>query len=252
LVFEDVPAEKFAEVKAYFLSLAERVQETFEKMGYEKSAQGLNANNELWCKSLTDWIKQYNTWINTPGEKGVRASSIFFDYDFIYGDPLLEKTLTEEIYAKTANNQLFYAFLGTDAIKKPAPLGFFRQFLVEQDEEHKDTFDIKNRAIAPLVDAARVFAISKGIKNITNTYQRFKKLADLEPQNADLYLECAEAFHTLLWFRTEEGLKTDSNGSYLNIEELTKVDKVKLKNCFQPINEIQDLIKNRFQLTYFT
>ncbi|ESU18805.1 putative signal-transduction protein [Flavobacterium cauense R2A-7] len=252
LVFEDVPAEQYDEVKSYFLRLAERVLETFEKIGYEKSAQGLNANNELWCKSLTDWIKQYNTWINTPGEKGVQTSSIFFDYDFIYGDSSIEKTLTEEIFTKTNNNQLFYAFLGTDAIKKPAPLGFFRQFLVEQDEEHKDTFDIKNRAITPLVDAARVFAISKGIKNITNTYQRYKKLADLEPQNADLYLECAEAFHTLHWFRTEDGLKTDSNGSYLNIEELTKVDKVKLKNCFQPINEIQDLIKNRFQLTYFT
>ncbi|ESU27224.1 putative signal-transduction protein [Flavobacterium limnosediminis JC2902] len=252
LVFEDVPAEQYDEVKKYFLRMSERVLETFEKIGYEKSEQGLNANNELWCKSLTDWIKQYNTWINTPGEKGIHTSSIFFDYDFIYGDPFLEKTLTEEIFSKTANNQLFYAFLGTDAIKKPAPLGFFRQFLVEQDEEHKDTFDIKNRAITPLVDAARVFAISKGIKGITNTYQRFKKLADLEPQNADLYLECAEAFHTLHWFRTEDGLKTDSNGSYLNIEELTKVDKVKLKNCFQPINDIQDLIKNRFQLTYFT
>ena len=98
----------------------------------------------------------------------------------------------------------------------------------------------------------RVFAISKDIRGITNTYQRYKKLADLEPQNADLYLECAEAFHTLHWFRTEEGLKTDSGGQYINLEELTKVDKVKLKNCFQPINDIQDLIKNRFQLTYFT
>lgn len=252
LIFEDVPAEKYDEVKKYFLSLSERVLETFEKIGFEKSPQGSNSNNELWCKSLTDWIKQYNTWINTPGEKGIHLSTIFFDYDFVYGDPFIEKALTDDIYAKANNNQLFYAFLGTDAIKKPAPLGFFRQFLLEQDEEHKDTFDIKSRAITPLVDAARVFAISKNIKGITNTYQRYKKLADLEPQNADLYLECAEAFHTLHWFRTEEGLKTDSGGQYINLEELTKVDKVKLKNCFQPINDIQDLIKNRFQLTYFT
>lgn len=252
LVFEDVPAEQYDEVKNYFLKLSERVLETFEKIGFERSPQESNSNNELWCKSLTDWTKQYNTWINNPGEKGIHLSTIFFDYDFVYGDPFIEKALTDEIYHKAENNQLFYAFLGTDAIKKPAPLGFFRQFLLEHDEEHKDTFDIKTRAITPLVDAARVFAISKGVKGITNTYQRYKKLADLEPHNADLYLECAEAFHTLHWFRTEEGLKTDSGGNYINIEELSKVDKVKLKNCFQPINEIQDLIKNRFQLTYFT
>jgi CBS domain-containing protein len=26
------------------------------------------ASNMLWCKSLTDWIKQYDSWMNTPGE----------------------------------------------------------------------------------------------------------------------------------------------------------------------------------------
>ncbi|MBN9284481.1 MULTISPECIES: DUF294 nucleotidyltransferase-like domain-containing protein [unclassified Flavobacterium] len=252
LVFEDVEAERYDDVKQYFMQLADKVIETLEKVGYTPCPQELMANNELWCKSLTDWIKQYNTWINTPGEKGINLSTIFFDYDLIYGDVSFENSLTESIFNSTDNNQLFYAFLGTNAIKKPAPLGFFRQFLLEQDEEHKDAFDIKNRAIMPLVDAARVLCISRNIKGITNTYQRFKKLADLEPQNADLYLECAEAFNTLIWFRTEEGLQNSSNGSYINLQELSKVDKVKLKNCFQPINDIQDLIKNRFQLTYFT
>jgi CBS domain-containing protein len=51
-------------------------------------------------------------------------------------------------------------------------------------------------------------------------------------------------------FRTEEGLTNDSDGRYLNLNELSKTDKVKLKNCFEPINEIQDIIKNRFPITY--
>jgi len=36
------------------------------------------------------------------------------------------------------------------------------------------------------------------------------------------------------------------------LNELSKNDKVKLKNCFQPISDIQDLIKNRFSLTYIS
>ena len=56
----------------------------------------------------------------------------------------------------------------------------------------------------------------------------------------------------LLKFRTEEGLEHNSDGRYLNLNELTKLDKVKLKNDFQPINDIQEIIKNRFKLTYFT
>jgi CBS domain-containing protein len=75
-------------------------------------------------------------------------------------------------------------------------------------------------------------------------------LAELEPKNAELYEECAEAFNTLMRFRTEEGLTNESDGRYLNLDELSKTDKVKLKNCFDPINEIQDIIKNRFPITY--
>jgi len=104
----------------------------------------------------------------------------------------------------------------------------------------------------PLVDAARLLTLSLNVKGINNTYHRFKKLAELEPQNAELFENCADAFSLLSKFRAEEGLLNNSNGRYLNLNELSKSDKVKLKNAFQPIHDIQDAIKNRFQLTYFT
>ena len=104
----------------------------------------------------------------------------------------------------------------------------------------------------PLIDSARILALSKGIKNVSNTLSRYAKLAELEPQNAPIYEACADAFAELLKFRTEEGFQNDSDGRYLNLNELSKLDKLKLKNDFQPINDIQEVIKNRFQLTYFT
>jgi CBS domain-containing protein len=92
--------------------------------------------------------------------------------------------------------------------------------------------------------------LSHGLIEITNTYHRFKKLAELEPQYAELYEDCAEAFNTLMRFRTEEGLTNNSNGKYLDLNLLSKSDKLKLKNCFQPISDVQDIIKNRFPITY--
>lgn len=252
LIFEDVPADEYDTVKNYFLDLAEKVTYALSKVGYEYCPHGLMASNQLWCKSISGWLKQYDTWINTPAEKSVELSTVFFDYDFVYGVPAIEDILTEHIEKNINRNKKFFAYLASDTLKNPAPLGFFRQFLVENDGEHKDTFNIKNRALEPLVDAARVLALSQNIKEITNTYHRFKKLADLEPQNAELYDECAEAFNTLMRFRTEEGLTNGSNGKYLNLNELSKSDKLKLKNCFQPINDIQDLIKNRFSITYIS
>jgi CBS domain-containing protein len=250
LVFEDVEAEHYDAVKTYFMELAERVTYTLNKMGYEYSRDGLVASNEHWCKSVSDWIKQYNTWINTPEEKSVGISTAFFDFDFIYGVPAIEDVLTESIARSSNRNKKFFAYLAADTLKNPPPLGFFRQFLVENDGEHKDSFDIKSRALEPLIDGARLLALSQNLLEVTNTYQRFKRLAELEPQNTELYDECAEAFNTLMRFRTEVGLVNNSNGRYLNLNELSKSDKLKLKNCFQPINDLQDLIKNRFSLTY--
>ena len=42
---------------------------------------------------------------------------------------------------------------------------------------------------------------------------------------------------------------------YANIDAqqgISPQNKVKLKNAFQPITDVQEVIKNRFQLTYFT
>ena len=250
LIFEDVEPEHYDSVKNYFLDLAEKVTFMLNKVGYDYCPHGLMASNPLWCKSISGWIKQYDTWINSPAEKSVELSTVFFDYDFVYGVPAIEDVITAHIEKNVSRNKKFFAYLASDTLKNPPPLGFFRQFLVENDGEHKDSFNIKNRAIEPLVDAARLLSLNQNIREITNTYHRFKKLADLEPQNAELYDDCADAFNTLMRFRTEEGLLNSSNGKYLNLNELSKSDKVKLKNCFQPINDVHDLIKNRFSLTY--
>jgi CBS domain-containing protein len=53
-------------------------------------------------------------------------------------------------------------------------------------------------------------------------------------------------------FRAQEGLKNDNSGQYLNLEELNKVDKEKLKNALNPMRDLEELIKDRFQLTQFS
>jgi CBS domain-containing protein len=61
--FEDVATDKYR-VKDYFLSLGKDLVNA-SKIGYELCPNGHMASNMLWCKSLTDWIKQYDSWMNT-------------------------------------------------------------------------------------------------------------------------------------------------------------------------------------------
>ena len=252
LVFEDVAAENYRDVKDYFLKLAKRATAILEKVGYEFCPNGHMASNMLWCKSMSDWIKQFNNWMKTPGDKSNDISAIFFDYEFVIGEGKIEDALNDLVTSNSKNNNLFFDYLGNDALRKNPPLNFFKKFNLEEEGENKGKFDIKSRAIMPLVDGARLFAISLNLRGITNTYLRFKQLAIADPKYAEIYLNCADAFLILSKFRTLEGLKNDGNGNYINIEELSKVDKERLRHALGPMRELEELIKDKFQLTQFS
>ena len=252
LIFEDVSAEKYRDVKDYFLKLAKKTTATLEKVGFLTCPHGHMASNMLWCKSLTDWTKQYNNWMNTPGENSNEISSAFFDYELAFGEQKIEDAITDVIFKDAKNKVLFYDYLGNDALKKPAPLNFFKKFNLEEEGEHKGKFDIKTKALMPLIDGARLLVISNNIRGINSTYLRYKQLAMIDPKFSEIYLNCAEAFLVLSKFRALEGLKNDSSGQYINMEELSKVDKDKLKNALAPMKELEELIKDKFKLTQFS
>ncbi len=252
LIFEDVTADKYRDVKDYFLKLGKRTTAILEKVGYEFCQNGHMGSNMIWCKSLTDWTKQYNNWMNTPGENSNEISSIFFDFELAFGEQKIEESIENVIFNNVKNNTLFFDFLGNDALRKNAPLSFFKKFIVEEEGPNKDKFDIKTRALMPLIDGARLFSLSYNLKGVNNTFMRFKQLAIVDPRNAEIYLNCSEAFLTLSKIRTLEGLKNDNSGQFINLQELSKVDKENLKNALAPMRELEELIKNKFQLTQFS
>ncbi|MDX1829796.1 MAG: DUF294 nucleotidyltransferase-like domain-containing protein [Lutibacter sp.] len=248
LVFEDVSKADYLKTKNYFLKLSKKVTEKLNMVGFEFCPAEMMASNPKWCLSLTEWKKQFNTWITKPTDDAVMMCTIFFDYNLVYGDKELVTKMSKSIFNSINSYEIFLNFLGRNALRNPTPLGFFRQFLVEHDGKHKDQFDLKSRALMPLIDAARLIILSHNIKDKNNTISRFKKLAKVEPQNKNLYLSCADAFKILLHYRTEQGLKNNNSGRYIELNTLTKSEKLKLKGCFKPIKDIQELLNIRYNL----
>ncbi len=248
LVYADVALEDEAKTKAYFLKLAQMVTIKLNIVGFEFCPAQMMASNPKWCLSLSEWKTQFNDWVTKPDEDKIMLCTIFFDYEKAYGDSALVEQMSESIFNSIDRYTIFLNFLALNAIKNPPPLSFFRQFLVESSGEHKDLFDIKARAMMPLVDSARLLVLSKNIKDHNNTIERFKKLAELEPQNGDVYNACIDAFKILLRFRTVEGLKQGDSGRFIDLKSLSKANRLKLKGCFGSIKDIQELIKVRFNL----
>ena len=248
LVFADVAAGDYEETKAYFLELARLVTEKLNVVGFEFCPAQMMARNPKWCLSITEWKNQFADWITNPDEDKIMLSTIFFDYERVYGDENLIDQMSEGIFHAIDRYSIFLNFLALNAIKNPPPLSFFRQFLVEHSGEHKDLFDIKARAMMPLVDAARVLVLSQNIKDHNNTIKRFERLSEIEPQNKALYSACIDAFKILLRFRTVEGLSENGSGRFIDLKSLSKSNRLKLKGCFGSIKDVQELIRVRFNL----
>ena len=248
IIYANTSSEENAQHKIYFLSLANKINVGLHEIGFDYCPAEMMANNPRWCLSLEEWKNQFHDWITIPNQEKMMLCTIFFDFQDIYGDKSLISALTESIFRSIDEYPIFLNHFALNTIKTPPPLSFFRQFLVEHSGEHKDQFDIKLKAIMPLVDAARVLIFSNKISGINNTLKRFERLMELEPQNADIYSQCMEAYKTLLSFRASYGLLDKNTGRYIDIKPLNKADRLKLKNCFKPIQEVQKLIQTRFQL----
>ena len=248
LVFENVSKEDYPETKEYFLNLSRKITKCLHNIGFEYCPADMMASNPKWCLSVKEWKNQFDNWITNPNEKKIMLCTIFFDFEKIYGSEQLVNDMTSSIFHSIHKYEVFLNYLGLNALKNPPPLSFFRNFVVESSGEHKDQFDIKAKAIMPLVDAARLLTLAKGIKKMNNTVLRFEKLAELEPQNKDLYESCIDSFKILLRFRTSQGLIHGDSGRFIDSKSLNKVDRLKLKGCFKPIKDIQELIRVRFNL----
>lgn len=247
LVYHDVDIQKNRIVKDYFSQLTKRINEILEKIGYKHCEYNHNAHNLQWCKSLSEWIKQYENWINTPGEYTNEHCSIFFDFEFVYGDQNIESEITEAIFS-IKNKTLFFDYLGNDALRKPAPLNFFKKF----NEEDNGTFNIKAKAIDQLVDIGRLLAFHHGLKGVNNSFYRYKELAIKDADNAEIYLNAADVFLQVSRLRTLEGLKNDNVGIFIDIENLSKSDKEKLKESLHVLKDLEEIVKDIFQLTQFS
>nr|WP_299343049.1 DUF294 nucleotidyltransferase-like domain-containing protein [Allomuricauda sp.] len=249
LLFEDVPQSKFDKTRDYFLELARIITAGLNHIGYEYCPADMMGSNPKWCNSLFGFKKMTSKWIVNPGPDEVLLSSIFFDYNRAYGDKELVSKLSYHIFNTVKEYPIFLSHLAAGALMNPSPSGFFREFLVEQDGVHKDFFDLKKRALMPMVDAARVLMLSHNVPDISNTWERYEKMAELEPSNKELFLACSYATKALLRFRTKQGLLHNDSGRYINLEQLNKEEKMKLKRTFKTIKQIQEVLNVRFMVS---
>ena len=228
---------------AWFENLAHFVCDGLASCGFIYCPGDIMATNPKWRQPVKVWQKYFDGWVDTPTPQALLNSSVFFDLETICGDTNLLDTVRKNLLKKTTKSSLFIAHLSKNALGLRPPLGFFRDFVLKQNGKHKDTLDIKHNGIAPIVDLARIYALSQGVSAV-NTIERIKQAAGSPAISKSSAENLIDAYEFLGFLRVNhqanrlaKGLEPDN---YLSPKELSKLEREHLKDAFKVIKTLQD------------
>jgi CBS domain-containing protein len=246
IIYADPATEAEAEAaKRYFAAFAEFVRDSLLQCGFPSCPANYMASNPLWCQPLKTWKKYFSTWISTPTAEAVINSVAFFDFRPLYGELALAEALRDHLNALLKDQKVFLGYLANLAIKNQPPIGFFKSFVVDKDGEHKDELNLKIKGLAPLVDILRLFALEKGIRE-TSTLERIETLRGMHTIVEEYADDLEQAFEFITLLRIHHQYAQISSGvapdNFINPNRLSNLEKRSIKEAFQLVAKIQDLI----------
>jgi len=245
LILSDEYKDKHAD---YFKALANFVCDGLNDCGYVYCPGNAMASNNEWRQPVKVWHGYFSNWISEPEPKSLMLSSIFFDLRPVYGDTSLFDELQSKMLSKTKKNQLFISHMIANALTHKPPLGFFRNFLMVQDDSHKKALNIKHRGIVPIVDIARVVALKHGLKE-TNTVERLDAALECKGLSREMHGNLIDALEFISSLRirhqAEQIRKGTAADNFLPIEELSGLEKSHLKDSFEIIKTMQHFFESR-------
>ena len=236
----------------WFKALATFVSDGLADCGYVYCPGEVMATNPKWRQTQSVWTSYYSTWIETPEPMALMYSSIFFDLFTIHGETSFLKDIRHAMLKKTQKNRLFLAHLTNNALKLRPPLGFFRDFVLVHDGEHNDTLDLKHNGIAPIVDLARIYALSEGITAV-NTIERLKRVAGTPSLSKSGAADLIDAYEFLGTLRIKHQARQIKNNepadNFLSPKDISKLEREHLKDAFKVIQAMQNNLQSNNRIS---
>jgi len=128
-------------------------------------------------------------------------------------------------------------------------MSFFKNFIVEKDGEHRNTFDLKTKGLVFFVDFARLMALKYSVTE-TNTLNRLRTLHEEQYIPLDLCSEVIEAYEFLMHVRLVHQLRMievdKEPDNYINPSDFSDLERQTLKEAFAVIRRMQDFLRLEF------
>lgn len=236
----------------YFKNFSESAIEHLVLCGYPLCPGDIMASNPKWRQPLRVWKEYFRKWCVSPVPENVLHSTIFFDFKCGFGDQSLSDSLRHEVTGFAKKEGIFQLYLAKSCLASRPPLSFFKNFIVEKDGEHKNTFDLKTKGMVFFVDFARLMSLKCGIAE-TNTLARLRLLQEDKHVPHSLCTEIEEAYQFLMHLRLVHQLHMMEDDkepdNYINPKDLSDLEKQTLKEAFSVISRMQEFVRQEFHLS---
>lgn len=231
-----------------FLQLTAGVVEKLVACGFARCQGGVMASNPRWCRSLPEWRDELTGFAASDTEDKLLRAVVLYDLRFVAGDKAICAELREIALESVGRNDLLQARLAEQVVDTPPPLNFWGRFVVETKGGREGEFDLKQRAMAPLRDAARVIAMRHKLTQRYSTGGRWDEIRRALPRMAETAALARDGYDFLLRLRSLNGLRRHDSGRYIDPAALTKLERAQLANVFDVVRMVQDSVRFQFEL----
>ena len=163
-----------------------------------------------------------------------------FDLRPLSGDTTLFDAVRHEASMHLAEQRIAIALLANDTLANLPPLTFFQGLVIDFDGEQRSSVDLTKTAIAPIVDAARVFSLAQGRTSPCGTLERLRAAMQDFPSAAPIFADAAAALAIAQYYR-ELGGSADITPS-----QFGKYDQRLLKTAFSSIHRLLEFTTRTF------
>jgi len=251
IIFVEPPGCAVEEARARLLPHAQRVNQVLDAAGFATCKGNVMAGNPAWCLSLAEWEHRFGAWIDSGTPEALLDAAIFFDFRHLHGDDVLARELREWLHRHVSARPRFLHQMAGNAMRTRPPVGLFRDFLVDGHGDQRNTVDLKLNGASPFVDAARIYALQRGVPE-TNTLARLRGAA------ATLGIPAPEVeawtrsflFIQLARLRHQQACRREGRpmSNRINPYEMNELDRLTLKEAFRQARKLQSRLALDYQL----
>ncbi len=238
----------------YFRELAQMVCSGLDTCGYVFCPGEAMAMTTRWRQPLGVWQGYFRRWIEEPDPKALMLSSIFFDLRPVHGSEALFETLRATILERARRSRIFQAYMAKNALTHHPPLGFFRNLVLIRGGEHHHALDLKHNGVVPIVDLARVHALTLGSPAV-NTDERLHVARDAGLISADGAADLIEALeyigHLRILHQARQVRAGKPADNFMQPKDLSGFERAHLKDAFAVVKTMQAALANTYQADKF-